>query len=71
MNVITRWNPFKELEEMENRLSTVFGRSTWSRESHSLNQRLDGGALQSDACDSPCTIEQLVNPALDRLADAT
>jgi len=26
MNVITRWNPFKELEEMENRLSTVFGR---------------------------------------------
>jgi HSP20 family protein len=27
MNVITRWNPFKELEEMENRLSTVFGRA--------------------------------------------
>jgi HSP20 family protein len=27
MNVITRWNPFKELEEMENRLSTAFGRA--------------------------------------------
>src|SRR6266496_2067074 len=31
MNVITRWNPFKELEEMENRLSTVFGRAPVKR----------------------------------------
>jgi HSP20 family protein len=31
MNVVTRWNPFKELEEMENRLSTVFGRAPVKR----------------------------------------
>ena len=31
MNVITRWNPFKELEDMENRLSTLFGRAPVKR----------------------------------------
>jgi HSP20 family protein len=31
MNVITRYNPFKELEEMENRLSTLFGRAPVKR----------------------------------------
>lgn len=27
MNVLTRWDPFKELEEMQNRLSTLVGRA--------------------------------------------
>lgn len=27
MNALTRWDPFKELEEMQNRLSTLFGRA--------------------------------------------
>jgi HSP20 family protein len=27
MNALTRWDPFRELEEMQNRLSTLFGRS--------------------------------------------
>src|SRR5881396_1364431 len=27
MNAITRWDPFKELDELQNRLSTLFGRS--------------------------------------------
>lgn len=27
MQAITRWDPFKELEELQNRLSTVFGRA--------------------------------------------
>jgi HSP20 family protein len=31
MNVITRYNPFKELEEMEHRLSTLFGRAPVKR----------------------------------------
>ena len=26
MNAITRWDPFKELDELQNRLSTLFGR---------------------------------------------
>ena len=27
MNALTRWNPFKEMEDLENRLSTFFGRA--------------------------------------------
>ncbi|MBM4133559.1 MAG: Hsp20/alpha crystallin family protein [Nitrospira sp.] len=27
MNAITRWDPFKELEDMQNRLNTMFGRA--------------------------------------------
>jgi len=27
MNAITRWDPFKELDELQSRLSTLFGRS--------------------------------------------
>src|SRR2546422_7343368 len=27
MNAITRWDPFKELDELQNRLSTLFGRA--------------------------------------------
>ena len=27
MNAVTRWDPFKELNEMENRLATMFGRA--------------------------------------------
>lgn len=27
MHAITRWDPFKELEDLENRLSTLFGRA--------------------------------------------
>jgi len=27
MNPITRWDPFKELEDMQSRLSTIFGRA--------------------------------------------
>ena len=27
MNAVTRWDPFKELNELENRLATVFGRA--------------------------------------------
>ena len=27
MNSVTRWDPFKELNEMENRLATMFGRA--------------------------------------------
>jgi len=27
MQALTRWDPFKELEEMQNRLSTLFGRA--------------------------------------------
>jgi HSP20 family protein len=32
MNALTRWNPFKELEELENRLSTFFGRAPARRQ---------------------------------------
>ena len=31
MNAIARWDPFRELEEMQNRLSTVFGRAPVKR----------------------------------------
>jgi len=27
MNALTKWNPFRELEEMQNRLSSLFGRT--------------------------------------------
>ncbi len=27
MNTLTRWNPFKELDEVQNRLSVMFGRT--------------------------------------------
>jgi hypothetical protein len=27
MNTITRWDPFKELDELQSRLSTLFGRA--------------------------------------------
>src|SRR5437899_12435770 len=27
MNTLTKWNPFKEMEDLENRLSTLFGRA--------------------------------------------
>lgn len=27
MNTLTRWDPFRELDEMQNRLSTLFGRA--------------------------------------------
>src|SRR5436309_3740613 len=27
MNTMTKWNPFKEMEDLENRLSTLFGRA--------------------------------------------
>src|SRR2546427_12859059 len=27
MNAVTRWDPFKELDELQNRLSTLFGRA--------------------------------------------
>src|SRR5207247_4656913 len=27
MNALTRWNPFKDLDELENRLSGLFGRA--------------------------------------------
>ena len=33
MNVITRYNPFKELEEMEHRLSALFGRAPLAKNS--------------------------------------
>ena len=32
MNALTRWNPFKDLDELENRLSTVFGRTPLRRQ---------------------------------------
>jgi HSP20 family protein len=32
MNQLTRWNPFKELEDMENRLATLFGRAPARRQ---------------------------------------
>jgi HSP20 family protein len=32
MNALTRWNPFKEMEELENRLSTFFGRAPVRRQ---------------------------------------
>ena len=31
MNTVTRWDPFRELEDMQNRLSTVFGRAPVKR----------------------------------------
>ena len=31
MNTLTKWNPFKEMEALENRLSTLFGRAPVSR----------------------------------------
>ena len=27
MNAVTRWDPFKELNELESRLATMFGRA--------------------------------------------
>jgi HSP20 family protein len=27
MNALTKWNPFRELEEIQNRMSSVFGRT--------------------------------------------
>jgi len=27
MNTLTRWEPFKELEDLQNRLSNLFGRA--------------------------------------------
>src|SRR6266700_2609529 len=27
MNTLTKWNPFKEMEDLQNRLSTLFGRA--------------------------------------------
>ena len=32
MNPITRWDPFKELEDLQNRLATVFGRAPVRKE---------------------------------------
>lgn len=32
MNTLTRWNPFKEMEELENRLSSFFGRAASRRQ---------------------------------------
>lgn len=32
MNTITRWDPFKELEDLQTRLSTMFGRSPVRKE---------------------------------------
>ena len=32
MNTITRWDPFKELDELQNRLSTLFGRAPVRKE---------------------------------------
>jgi HSP20 family protein len=32
MNTITRWDPFKELEDLQSRLSTLFGRSPVRKE---------------------------------------
>jgi len=29
MNALTKWNPFKELEEMQNRLGLFLGRAPW------------------------------------------
>ncbi|MGA9579786.1 MAG: Hsp20/alpha crystallin family protein [Terrimicrobiaceae bacterium] len=29
MNTLTKWNPFRELEDMQNRLSSLFGRTPW------------------------------------------
>ena len=31
MNTLTKWNPFKEMEDLQNRLSTLFGRAPVSR----------------------------------------
>jgi len=32
MNALTRWNPFKDLDELENRLSTFFGQAPVRRQ---------------------------------------
>ena len=32
MNALTRWNPFEELDELQNRLSTFFGRAPVRRQ---------------------------------------
>jgi HSP20 family protein len=32
MNALTRWNPFEELDELQNRLSTIFGRAPVRRQ---------------------------------------
>jgi len=29
MNALTKWNPFRELEEMQNRLGSLLGRAPW------------------------------------------
>jgi len=29
MNALTKWNPFRELEDMQNRLTSLFGRTPW------------------------------------------
>jgi HSP20 family protein len=32
MNAVTRWNPFKEIEELENRFASLFGRTPARRQ---------------------------------------
>ena len=31
MNPLTKWNPFRELEDIQNRLSSLFGRTPTAR----------------------------------------
>ena len=31
MNPLTKWNPFRELEDIQNRLSSLFGRTPAAR----------------------------------------
>ena len=33
MNIMTRWDPYKELEEMQHRLSTLYGRAPVRKDS--------------------------------------
>jgi len=44
---ITRWNPFRELEEMNERLNRVFGGSALARDQESSRKDALVGMMQS------------------------
>jgi hypothetical protein len=39
MNALTRWDPFQEMHEMQNRLASFFGRTPMRRDRHPLGGR--------------------------------
>jgi hypothetical protein len=58
MNAMTRWDPFRELDDLQNRLSTLFGRAP-VRKDGPKDEALNGGRMGavSRHCGGPSVLD--------------